>query len=310
MDAELLKSLRYAAATSVSGDTGVNAFEKVIFSDDLPGEIASTQYTFVFSGPPTMDQGTANQGVDLTPVGLVQDLQLAGQRQIAPIAELGNRFYRHVAGRTNHSASMSRVVSKTANVIGMMYAWLLKGNPVFHQPPTAHQPPLLDKDGNELQYSLHVPSLDSDLLDIPFGLYVVKLTENGDLISAAYWERCLIAGYTEMVQSGQVMVMEQIQLVMSRVLPAPNLIGPLNEHSYQIGGAFKGSGSVNPSAQGSIFAAGSNEPLTSLSVVPPDSLLNLTPAQLAEAGIPGATGNASIIPNAAELAAGNINIGG
>lgn len=292
MDAEFLKSLRYAAATSVAkGNDGVDAFNKVIFSDDLPGEIATTQHCFIFSGPPRMEHGTANHGIDLTPVGLVTDLQLAGQRQIAPIAELGNRFYRHVAGRTNHSASMGRVLSKSANIIGMMYVWLLKGNPVFHQEPTRNQQPFKDASGKEANYSLHALSLDSDMLDIPFGLYVVKTNEDGTFMSACYWENCMIAGYTEQISTGQVMVMEQIQIVMSRVLPAPNLIGDgYQQHSFQLGGNFTGSGAADVNLDPTVSAGGSAPTLPRPSLVddyppPPGAISDLSQEEASKLGV-------------------------
>lgn len=238
ISSDFLNELRYSAIQAAGT---MDAFNSVMFSDDLPSEIATTQHTFIFSGPPTMKQGLADGGVDLVPVGLIQDLQLSGQRQIAPIPEIGNRFYRHIPGRVNYSASMSRVLCKSANVIGMMYAWVLNKNiagGLQQNPNSSPTQDLVIQPGNKnsgLQsYSLQVPSLDSDLIDIPFGIYAVKLTEEGDVISAAYWERCLIAGYSEATSAGQVMIMEQIQLVMARVMPARNILGVGTGQSFQI----------------------------------------------------------------------------
>lgn len=210
-----LQQLRYDAA--VQKTSQVDPFNKPLWVDDLPTEMASPAFTFIFSGPPLASQMQGDADGVLTPIGLVQDIQLSSQRQLAPLPELGNRHFRHVGGRWNHSASISRVLSLSGNILGMMYRWYIgSAESKWHLPPTSGQG---DTRRGSNTRSLHVVSPDSDLLDYPFGLYVVKLTEEGDFISGQYWERCMISGFTDQIQSAGAIVMESIQLVFSRIVP-------------------------------------------------------------------------------------------
>lgn len=208
----LIGQLRYAASTGVRD---VRPFDQVVWHDELPSDMPSGQYTFVFSGPPVADQALINSDL-LTPIGLVTDIQYNAQRQITPLAELGNRYYRHVGGRWSHSATLNRIVSREGNIIGMFYRWALAQG-VSVRLEAGHEDSRISEVAG---INLQQVAVESDLLSIPFGLYVVELTENSDFISAAYWEKCMIAGYGKTIQSGQATILESVQLVMARSIPA------------------------------------------------------------------------------------------
>jgi hypothetical protein len=227
-DKSFLQQLRYDVATKPSE---VNPFQKQLWFDDLPTEIASPLHTVIFSGPPLVTQMMNDPDAVLTPIGLVQDVQLSSQRQLVPLPELGNRYFRHVGGRWNHSATLSRVLSLSGNIIGMMYRWYL-GQPdaVFHLNPTAGQLP--DPRRPTGSKSLHAMSPDSDLLDYPFGIYVAKMDEEGETISAQYWERCMIASYSDTISGGNAIIMETLQLVITRIIPVENKLPVLDGTPY------------------------------------------------------------------------------
>lgn len=213
-DKDFLKEMRYRS----QGLSSQNPFDQAIYHDDLPHEMASPMHTFVYSGPPLYKMVESNNGL-LSPVGLVQDLQYSGQKQISPAPELGNRFMRHAPGRPSHSATITRLLSKSANLAGMLYRWYLKSQgDNFFVPGNIHQPN--SEVAEDLGGSFQIVTLDSDIFDIPFGLLVVRMTENGEHISANYWERCLVAGMSETISAGQVVIMENIQLVFSQNRPA------------------------------------------------------------------------------------------
>jgi hypothetical protein len=211
--------LRYQAAKSV-GD--IDAFNKVIFKDELPHELVRPEFTAIFSGPPIASYALSSENTHLiTPLGLVQDIQDNSQRPNMPVAEMGNLTYRYVPGRFQHSASLSRVKSQAGNLLGMLYRWMLISSPSLRVDPTQYQP-VDDYTGDGV--SLQVVDLDSDLLRTPFGLYVVELTENGDPISAEFWEKCQVSGASRQRSNGQVIVMDMLQIVMTRKVSAKNLI--------------------------------------------------------------------------------------
>lgn len=223
--------MRYLASLGLDSQ---NPFSKVIHNDDLPRDMASPMHTFVFSGPPTYGLAEQNQATQLRPVGLVQDLQYSGQKQISPVPELGNRFMRHVPGRPSHSATLSRLISKSANLAGMLYQWYIPENNGSLFAAGNHKQPLSEVPAFQ-KSSLQVVTLDSDIFDIPFGLLVVKMTEDGRPISANYWERCLVAGVSETISSGQVVIMENVQIVFSRNHPAnPDMVRYDTTKTYDI----------------------------------------------------------------------------
>lgn len=244
--------LRYNATTGVGQ---VDPFNQVIWQDELPADMPSGQYTFVFSGPPVADQALGSTDL-LTPIGLVQDIQYSAQRQITPVSELGNRYYRHVGGRWNHSATLNRITSKEGNIIGMFYRWAFAQGVRTMLSPTHGDSPL----SNKSSQNLHAVAVESDLLNIPFGLYLVELTENLEFISAGYWEKCMIAGYSKTIQSQQATILESVQIVMARSIPAgmklavPGLVSyEIPEGNNQVTGS-QGSSSPSPSFNG-LFGA-------------------------------------------------------
>lgn len=223
---DFLAQLRYEAMQGVGL---VDPFNRTVWQDELPDELPSSQHTFIFSGPPLASYALAHTDL-LTPIGLIQDVQHNAQRQISPIAEMGNFYHRHVPGRWNHSAMINRILSKDANILGACYRWALKLDVSLILPVSAldFAPSSVDS------FSLQAVSIDSELLNLPFGIYVVKLTENGDFISASFWERCLVAGYTEAIQSGQVTLMESMQVVMGRKIAARNALPPALFTGYEL----------------------------------------------------------------------------
>lgn len=207
-----LDVLRYQAAQS---HLDVDAFNKVIYEDVLPCEVPSPAHTFIFSGPPVASYAMQNPHL-LTPIGLVQDVQYGFQRPMAPLPELGNKYQRFAGGRWNHSVNLSRVMSMQANIIGMLYAWVIKGDG-FVQSFIVHP-------SGEQASNLQMVTVDSEITNIPFGLYKVKTTEDGRPVSAVFWERAMIAGGSEAEQAGQAYIMESLQLVFSRSVPVPTIL--------------------------------------------------------------------------------------
>lgn len=225
---DFVNLLRYRAARSIDGSGAGEApdpYNRSIWRDDLPGEIAQSQYTFVFSGPPLLAEARKDAR-KLTPVGLLQGMQMGTQRQMTPIPELGNKRIRHVGGRNNHSITLTRVLSRSGNLLGMLYRWLLMSDPQFHVVPNRDQVRMTDDNGREEELSYHVVTPDSDIIDYPFGLYLVVLTADLLPISAEFYEHCMYAGGGKSIDAGQNVVIESLQIVCGKIVPASPTIMP------------------------------------------------------------------------------------
>lgn len=227
---DLVNLLRYRAARSIDGSGAGDApdpYERAIWRDDLPGEIAQSQFTFVFSGPPLLSEARKDYR-RLTPIGLLQGIQMGTQRQLTPIPELGNKSIKHVGGRNNHSVTLTRVLSRSGNLLGMLYRWLLMQDPAFHVVPNRDQIKVIDDSGREEDLSYHLVTPDSDVVDYPFGLYLVLLTADLQPISAEFYEHCMYAGGGKSADAGQNVVIESLQIVCRKIVPASPTIMPLS----------------------------------------------------------------------------------
>lgn len=211
---ETLNKFRYAIATQV-GD--LDPYHKSIGFDDLPGEFAASEFTILFSGPPTVAMAKKNEKL-LYPIGLVQDLSYNGQRNITPIPELGNKSYRYVPGRIIHAANIGRLLAReSGSILYACYAWLdrlLKdkgGAQVF-----ANLPP---QDNEVSGHGRHWLTLDSDVFNIPTGFLLVVGNQDGEILGKVYWEKCVLPDHMLRVSAGETTISEQISLKMARAVP-------------------------------------------------------------------------------------------
>ena len=151
-----LNKIRYDATR---GLTDVSAFDKAMWKDELPQELANPSFTFLFSGPPTVPAALDLQRW-LTPIGMIQNVNQQSSRPLTGIKELGRRYRKIVGTSFNHAVSLNRVLGKDANLVGMLYRWAYNLDSNYIADPAADQPTYRQMVG-----------LDSDLLQVPFGLY-------------------------------------------------------------------------------------------------------------------------------------------
>lgn len=220
--ANFLNRLRYESMRSLSD---ADPFNRAVWKDELPQELAQPGYTFLFSGPPTVPAALELQNF-ITPIGMITSVNPTSSRQLQGIKELGNRYSRYVGGPFQHAVSLNRVLGRDANLVGMLYRWAYNLDSRYHSDPAAGQ----------YTYRQMV-GLDSDLMNVPFGLYLVMMTENLEPISAEYWERCMIGQYAKPISSDQIIIMEFCQIAFSRIVPMKNmLIAVGGDSSFSIGG--------------------------------------------------------------------------
>jgi hypothetical protein len=210
-----LDALRHAAYRSVRSQT-YNAFEQPVFADELPGDLVSPSHTLLVSGPPLARLAVAYRE-QLTPIGMLQAVEQSSQRSMTTVNEFGAATPRHFPGRMQHAVTLQRVVGSQGNMLGMLYRWLLE----YHTGGGYNVAPLLptSQRGTPLQ-----ATTASELIEVPFGLYLVSFNEVGAYIASWYWEKCLLQSHARSLSATNPTVLENVQLVFAREVATPNLL--------------------------------------------------------------------------------------
>jgi hypothetical protein len=226
--ADPFAQFRYNAFRDVRNDVA-DSFNQAVYHDDLPGEIASPIHTFLMSGPPNaatiLEQP---DGIDmLTPIGLLQDVSVSAQRTLTPATELGVKYHRPIPGRFVHSVNIQRVLSWSANLVGMLYRWAVN-NPEIQYAFAPHEGQSTHL--ANVRVSLQLVGLESDLIELPFGLYLVDMTESAEFISSTYLERCMIGGYSKGANVNGTFTLENVSCMYMRPVPMKNVLNlPVKE---------------------------------------------------------------------------------
>lgn len=239
LDADTLRKFRYQFARKIGE---VDPYHKVLGFDDLPGEFAATEFTVLFSGPPTVTMAKQNQDA-LTPIGLVQNISYNGQRNVTPIPEMGNKSYRYIPGRVIHSAQIGRILSRQGSLLHACYAWMERfignQNVGIAVPPGDDGIQTVDGVAGPNAVGRHWTTLESDLFNIPTGFLLVVGNANGEVLSKVYWEKCILPDYMFQLDASQTSIIEQVSIRMSRAVPMAGMkIGLQGDRSF---GAFTGS---------------------------------------------------------------------
>jgi len=226
-----LDGRRYDAFTRL-GDSEAppNPTSKVVWRDELAGDLPNPAFTFLLSGPP--EAAMAHVG-SMTPIGMVQGIQYATARQSADIPELGAKHYHTFGSRFKHNITIGRIWARSANLLGALYRWHIRQlttdnvqggspgarlmyDPAYRQPVEAKAPTVPARDQGR---SYQIMSVDSDLLAIPLGLYVLYLTDDGQAIAGEFWERCMVMQLARAIDVNNPLMLENMQLVARRVVP-------------------------------------------------------------------------------------------
>lgn len=209
----------YDAFRSVSRDRA-DSHNAPVFFDDQAGDISSANFTYILSGPPL--KYMAEQRPDLlTPIGLLNSVNETGQRPSVSLSEIGSGVRQTAAGAPAYSATLQRVTSYSGNLLGMLYRWaVVLAETQYSYAPNAKQSGGDPDTGKSLQFM----TLNSEIMDVPFGVYIITTTESGAFINAVYWENCLVLGKGRGIPAGEAVILENVQLVYEREWPMSQLI--------------------------------------------------------------------------------------
>lgn len=216
-------------------------FNRVVQFDEDPGNVASSDATFIFAGPPVLnpekgwtnavlttqdngqlvDYGKAGIYQYLRPIGAVQQFSLQQGRQVIPFTELGSRLKRQVVGSGQYSANLARVLTRSTNLKASLYSWL----PLFMKQKVPSMPPelalavtpsvVMDKKGRYWEHFQWI-GMESEIFNLPFGLLCITGTAGGNFVHAEYLERCYMPNYSKGVSAGSAMIVENASIMVTR----------------------------------------------------------------------------------------------
>ena len=165
--------------------------------------------TLVLVGPARY----SDLGADtLTPVGMLQGLQVSQQKPVTPLQTIGSGRTYFLSGKTSVSWGCSRLFAKGNNLSRALYSNLTAANgnlPTFNDA----EPAASSTRPNS------VFNLDSELFLVPFGIAVAFRDKSGFSLGAFYLELCMIQSYSMQLASGQNVIMENVQGACDRVFP-------------------------------------------------------------------------------------------
>lgn len=188
---------------------------------------ASGKAFIIASGPSTFNDVTAS---NVTPIGLVQDMNLQQERQMSELYELGSRAPYYMVGRSSRRLSLSSIVYSGANLLRAVHqnAGLefpgsggAEGQRPEQKPAGAENDPFFS-------------NLDSRFFEGSTGLYLRLASladaryrvEEGDLsassnnqIAGMYLEECYVRAYGLSVNANNTVVSENTVITFARVVP-------------------------------------------------------------------------------------------
>ena len=179
---------------------------------------ATPDTTAIYAGPARF-AGVAGQGVNLTPIGLVDGLQFGSNSQLARLYEIGSNRAFFTRGKVAHNISFGKILADQKNILAALTA-------AAHG---THNVELHDEGtGAPGADDTIMMNLDSEYLNVPFGLLLVFKTKGspvggvntkGKILSALYLEYCMFQGYNFSVGASAPVIMENIGVEFDRPIP-------------------------------------------------------------------------------------------
>ena len=214
------------------------------------GEYVSSESTLILAGPsrlrmissPTQDPLEAESR--LYPVGLLQTMQIAQNRQVARLFEIGSKRSYFVPGRLFANFQMNRILFYGPSLMRLLYAIAPRkgfGQP-FNFAPDGTTPRQQDILRTPPEYASLFPSgnfqlapghggksaddnrdffvnLASELFNIPFGLLPLMKDARQRPYGGFYMEDCMIEAHSIMYDSNNIVIAEGVNGQFDMVMP-------------------------------------------------------------------------------------------
>lgn len=211
--------------------------QKVDVSGLKEGLFVSGQFTMIAAGPPRLSAlggaaaaaaFTGAAGNDASknwalPIGVVQNFNLAHQKQFARFWELGSDRSYFIAGRTVAQAGFGRVLYHGPSILRVLYSFYEDTLPPTVIPAVSG----LAKTTPANQHDVKIPpgfenlylNLASDLFSQPCGVLVYMKDSNEQTVGAVYLEETYIPSHSIATDAQGVVIQEQVALQPERVVP-------------------------------------------------------------------------------------------
>jgi hypothetical protein len=134
------------------------------------------------------------------------------------LPEIGSKRKRHIPGPTQYGNSISRLLTNHSDLKSAMYKWMGKVES-FKQVTFQRIPGAAEVQGGKSVLLKQFSGMESDLMNIPFGLLVVKQTANGTFVGSDFGERCYITNFGQADTSGNPIVIQNANIYINRVVP-------------------------------------------------------------------------------------------
>lgn len=210
-------------------------------------DFLSSETVVVVSGPPTLSEvDTPN----LVPIGLVQNVSVAQQKQLQQIFEIGSRKPFFVPGRTIISAGISRILFDGPSLMYAMYVSKSTGGkgtdvnmPAYNVPVNGTEAPVAPLDGfapvtgvdatDNFSSNAHLKNnptdtatpglffvnLASGFFNRPLGLGFVLYDGEQQAYGGLYLEGCYVQSHQFNIASQQTILVENVSLRCTAIRP-------------------------------------------------------------------------------------------
>ena len=183
----------------------------------------------IVAGPPRLNESNG----DFQVVGMVNGLQYTESSQVQPLKAIGSR--RHIFSKTNLpvQGSIQRLVFIGRNLFRALYGGIDITTGLGVTEAKTHNAKAVGNDSHG-QDAAWLHNLEEDIFRVPFGLGLIYscpgsvAPTGGNIrhIGGEYLECCVLQSRTTSIQSGQAMIMEQVQFMADRVVPFKSYTGP------------------------------------------------------------------------------------
>lgn len=203
------------------------------------GEFLNAASTLISAGPPRIRQGIPRGSIVPSislgtisgvayPVGVVENIGVAQNRQLQRLFEIGSKRSYFVNGRVVGQINMARTMFHGPSLMRALYAYY--PNAKLPAQIRGNVPELLDLLGNrfldaaptirnEPGHGDFFINLDSDLFDQPFGLmFMLKDAENRPY-GAFYIENAYLNGHQFNVNASSTLIGEAVSIQYDRMVP-------------------------------------------------------------------------------------------
>lgn len=178
---------------------------------------ATPDTTAIYAGPARFS-GISDAGASLKPIGMVDGLNFGSNAQLARLYEIGSNRAFFTRGKTMHNLSFGKILADQKNILNAL-------TQVAHK---LHGVDLQDDGTGAAGTGDLMMNLDSEYLNVPFGMLLVfktkggpkgKNNSRGKILSAIYLEYCMFQGYNFNVGASSPVIMEQMMIEFDRTVP-------------------------------------------------------------------------------------------